>query len=66
MIWRCFGPGNLNYILTFLPHIFYRNMNILLRAKSIQEPMREKEENQLFYLAKDLILLAEGFYTALG
>lgn len=44
-------------------------MNILLRAKSIQEPKlpyERERENQWFYLAKDLIFLVEGFHTALG
>ena len=56
MIWRCFGPGNLNYILTFLPHIFYRNMNILLRAKSIQEPKLPYERER----RKSVVLFGEG------
>ena len=56
MIWRCFGSGNLNYILTFLLHIRYRNMNILLRAKSIQEPKLSYERER----GKSVGLLGKG------
>ena len=56
MIWRCFGPGNLNYILTFLLHISYRNMNILLRAKSIQEPKLLYERER----GKSVVLFGKG------
>lgn len=52
MMWRHFGSGNLNYNLAFLPHVGYSDMDILLRAKCIQESKLsyERERQKLVFL----------------
>ena len=55
---ECCGSGNLNYGQTFPPCIDYRQMDMFIKAKSIQKfkcPHEREREKSVFYLVKNLI-----------